>query len=158
MLFFSMLISPFSPYLTCLAYRVNRLNFGCPDPDKQSSCFGLQQSLCSWTDSIDMSWHVLTCIDMYRHVLTCIDMYWHVLTCIDISQIFSKTVLSRVTPSWSLAPSPPQAAAPSTTLPKTTCLPSKWGVGTVQMKNWLPFLATSGPEKWWFSREKKGSW
>ena len=37
-------------------------------------------------------------------------------------------------------PIPAAKAAPSTTLPKTTCLPSKWGVGTVQMKNWLPFL------------------
>lgn len=29
---------------------------------------------------------------------------------------------------------------PSTTRPKTTCLPSRKGVGTVVMKNWLPFV------------------
>ena len=29
---------------------------------------------------------------------------------------------------------------PSTTLPKTTCLPSNQGVSTVQIKNWDPFV------------------
>ena len=29
---------------------------------------------------------------------------------------------------------------PSTTLPKTTCLPSRNGVGTVVMKNWEPLV------------------
>mmetsp|Transcript_90711 Transcript_90711/g.256148 ORF Transcript_90711/g.256148 Transcript_90711/m.256148 type:complete len:221 (+) Transcript_90711:207-869(+) len=29
---------------------------------------------------------------------------------------------------------------PDTTFPKTTCFPSKWGVGTVQMKNCDPFV------------------
>ena len=29
---------------------------------------------------------------------------------------------------------------PSTTLPNTTCFPSKWAVFAVQMKNWDPFV------------------
>jgi hypothetical protein len=35
---------------------------------------------------------------------------------------------------------------PSMTLPKTTCLPSRKGVGTVVMKNWDPL--PSGPAFW----------
>lgn len=29
---------------------------------------------------------------------------------------------------------------PERTSPKTTCLPSRWGVGTVVMKNWEPLV------------------
>lgn len=30
---------------------------------------------------------------------------------------------------------------PAMTSPKTTCLPSRWGVGTVVMKNWEPLVS-----------------
>lgn len=33
---------------------------------------------------------------------------------------------------------------PSTTLPKTTCLPSSQPVSAVQRKNWEPFLSAGG--------------
>lgn len=48
---------------------------------------------------------------------------------------------------------------PSTTLPKTTCLPFRCGAGAVVMKNWLPLVL--GPEFWGMrqrrdSRRKRG--
>ena len=38
----------------------------------------------------------------------------------------------------------PMAAHTLSTCPNTTCLPSRWGVGTVVIKNWLPAESNLG--------------